>query len=162
MFSILFDEELSNTQDIFLRLPITFESSQNIQKVSQVKSGRRFQNIWSQQEDQLLIKLMSNKNAQKWKDITETFNEAQIGKYRDTSSIVQHWVRVLNPKKILKKWTEEEDTLLLNILKVSPPRQWKKIADQMPDRTDNQIVSRLKAIKKYVIDKDNQFQNLFP
>ncbi|KAH0572936.1 Myb-like DNA-binding domain-containing protein [Spironucleus salmonicida] len=112
------------------------------------RAGRSSTNIWTRVEDDLLVRLIQMYGPQNWKQLAQIFNAETVGAQRKMPSIVQHWVRVLDPKKTNRKWTAQEDLKLVAAMRCCQPRAWKKISDLLEGRTDNQIVSRLKGLRK--------------
>eukprot|EP00702_Spironucleus_salmonicida_P001830 EST43121.1 Myb-like DNA-binding domain-containing protein [Spironucleus salmonicida] len=126
-------------------------------QINQPPQGRTKSNIWCEQENSLLSTLILEYGAKNWSFISQKFNQLNY-RQRGQASIVQHWVRVLTPEKTQRKWSGDEDNLLINVLLKSPRRQWKYMAKQLEGRTDNQIINRLKVLKnnkKWInIDRD--------
>lgn len=87
---------------------------------------------WTEEEDQLLIKVVSNKGAKNWSKIAAHFPK-RIGK-----QCRERWHNHLCPDINKTKWSEEEDKILVAAHNKFG-NKWAAIARCLPGRTDNCI-----------------------
>jgi hypothetical protein len=72
-----------------------------------------------------------------------------------------------NSKKSLKKWSKEEDELLVKLASVTRGKKWKWIADHIPGKKDSQCRSRWERIKpgmrqgRWTIEEDSLLKQLY-
>ena len=104
---------------------------------------------WTPAEDQLLVKLVQEKNAQKpWKDVAmELYSKSGLGIYRQGRQCRERWVNHLDPSINRGYWTTEEDiNLLKSYLEIG--RKWSELAKKMKNRTENTVKNRWKSLMK--------------
>ncbi|CAG8448931.1 7456_t:CDS:2 [Ambispora gerdemannii] len=87
---------------------------------------------WSDDEDRLLRKFIKEYNSD-YKKI-----EGAMNYKRDSKQIRERWVRHLDPKIDHSPITEEEGAQIM-LLAVSLKRQWTRIAEHLPGRSDRMI-----------------------
>lgn len=70
-------------------------------------------------------------------------------------------------KKSLKKWTREEDELLIKLAEISKGKKWKWIASQIPGKRDSQCRSRWERIRpgmkqgRWTPEEDEHLRKLY-
>ena len=102
---------------------------------------------WSRAEDDLLTQLVITNGARDWTKIA-TALPGRIGK-----QCRERWHHHLNPDVIKKKWTLDEDLLIVKLYFKLKSR-WSEMAKYVPGRTDNQIKNRFNSnLKKRLDDK---------
>ena len=104
---------------------------------------------WTPAEDQLLVKLVQEKSAQKpWKDVAmELYSKSGLGIYRQGRQCRERWVNHLDPSINRGYWTTEEDiNLLKSYLEIG--RKWSELAKKMKNRTENTVKNRWKSLMK--------------
>ena len=103
---------------------------------------------WSKNEDELLTKLVLSNGAKDWTKIAALL-PGRIGK-----QCRERWHHHLNPNVVKRKWTIEEDMLIIKLyLKFNS--RWSEMAKHIDGRTDNQIKNRYNSnLKKRLYDKD--------
>ena len=92
--------------------------------------------MWSEEQDALL---------RQWQGILGN-KWSQISKHipgKSGQQCAQRWRHKVNPKISGDHWTEEEDTLLKQLVEVHG-KKWARIAKEMPGRTDQQVMGRYK------------------
>ena len=102
---------------------------------------------WSKEEDEILTKIVTQHGAKDWTRVAMSL-PGRIGK-----QCRERWHHHLNPEVVKKKWTLEEDLLILRLFMQYSSR-WSEIAKHVPGRTDNQIKNRYNSnLKKRFDDK---------
>ena len=96
------------------------------------KKKERIKGNWKKDEDILLMKLVLENGARNWSKIAEKF-ESRIGK-----QCRERWHNHLNPNINKKKWTEQEEAILL-VTHEKFGNKWALISKYLPGRTDNCI-----------------------
>ena len=107
---------------------------------SEIKCSKRYLELhnldelavasWSPEEDLLLRRIVEEKGAKNWTQVALLF-PGRIGKQcRD------RWHQQLNPDVVRKKWTHEEDVLIVKLF-LEHGSRWSEIAKHVPGRSDN-------------------------
>lgn len=107
-----------------------------------LKRNRKKNDRWSDMENNLLKAAVVEFGERNWKLIAK-----RVGT-RNADQCNQHWHRVINPKITKKKWSTEEDELLLKRTQVYGESAWKKVAEEIVGRTDTQCRHRFKMLLK--------------
>jgi myb proto-oncogene protein len=108
-------------------------STGNVDKKNPSFPGKRTKKYWQENEDELLWNAM--KRTQNWKQIATKIPGRTAKQCRD------RWIEQLNPFINHGNWTKEEDQLLIEQHQLWG-NKWAKIAQNFPNRTDNQIKNR--------------------
>ena len=85
---------------------------------------------WSKEEDELLAQLVTQNGAKDWTKIAIAL-PGRIGK-----QCRERWHHHLNPDVVKKKWTLEEDLLIVKLYFTHKSR-WSEMAKHVSGRTDN-------------------------
>ncbi|CAN6332816.1 unnamed protein product [Urochloa humidicola] len=97
---------------------------------------RRAMGGWTPEEDEKLWKAVYACNGKKWKKIAESFPD------RTAAQCMHRWQKVLNPKLIKGPWTQEEDDIIINMVKKHGPQKWSLIARSLDGRIGKQCRER--------------------
>jgi hypothetical protein len=97
--------------------------------------GERTRKYWQESEDELLLDTIWRYGAENWKQIA---NEVPG---RTAKQCRERWIEQLDPILKHDDWTEEEDQLLIEQHQLLG-NKWAEIAQNFPNRTDNQIKNR--------------------
>ena len=89
---------------------------------------------WTKEEDDLLAKAVEVNSGRNWKKISESVSG------RNATQCAQRWAR-LNPKRIKGVWNLEEDSRLLELIKIYG-KNWSQVAEHMQGRSAKQIRDR--------------------
>jgi len=121
---------------------ITKELSDTPAKVSNKKPRTR-RSLWKPHEDEKLLKLVA-KYGQKWTEIGRKIGGRSCKQVRD------RYLNNLRPNINTKPFSKEEDDKLISLYQ-NLGTKWKKIADQMPGRTESQVKNRFHIFLKDTI-----------
>ncbi|OEL13774.1 Myb-related protein 3R-1, partial [Dichanthelium oligosanthes] len=75
-------------------------------------------------------------NGKNWKKIAESFPD------RTAVQCLHRWQKVLNPELIKGPWTQEEDDIIINMVKKYGPQKWSLIARSLDGRIGKQCRER--------------------
>lgn len=103
----------------------------------------RWNNLWRQEEDILLLAAIHRYGLGDWKSISHF-----VGNGRTRSQCSQRWGRALDPKIAKIPWSKEEDDNLLKLVQEFGPHTWAKIARNMSSRSDVQCRYRYIQLMK--------------
>ena len=90
---------------------------------------------WTKEEDQILTKIVTTTGARNWTHVAKSL-PGRIGK-----QCHERWHNHLDPAISKRKWTMEEDLLIVKLHLVHGNR-WCDIAKKVDGRTDNAIKNR--------------------
>ncbi|KAH0790495.1 Myb-like DNA-binding domain containing protein [Histomonas meleagridis] len=99
--------------------------------------------VWKADEDMRLLTAISRYGTHDWVMIS-----AFVGNGRTSSQCNQRWTRALNPAISREPWSAEEDQKLINIVNQLGEYGWRRIASQIPGRTDLQCRHRYLQLKR--------------
>ncbi|XP_062180173.1 transcription factor MYB3R-2-like [Phragmites australis] len=97
---------------------------------------RRAKGGWTPEEDQTLRKAVDVFKGRHWKKIAESFPD------RTEVQCLHRWQKVLNPELIKGPWTQEEDDIIINMVKKHGPQKWSVIARSLDGRIGKQCRER--------------------
>lgn len=93
---------------------------------------------WTQDEDELLIKLMNQSPTKSWSLLMKYFPN------KTAQQISGRWDKVLNPQLIKGNWTREEDEIILKFVEQNGLKDWAKLATILTRRNGKQCRERYK------------------
>ncbi|KAH0791364.1 Myb-like DNA-binding domain containing protein [Histomonas meleagridis] len=94
--------------------------------------------IWTQEEDELLTRLMTNNQTNSWSVLAKYFPN------KTAPQISGRWEKVLNPQLVKGSWKREEDEIILNFVQKNGVKDWAKLALLLNGRTGKQCRERFK------------------
>lgn len=103
--------------------------------------SRRQTRSWSTNEDNRLLMAIHKYGNDNWNKIA-----LYVGNGRSRSQCSQRWIRVLDPKISKNHWTEEEEAMLIDLVKKFGNKNWMKISVCMGNRSDVQCRYRYKHL----------------
>ncbi|KAF3568197.1 hypothetical protein DY000_02019959, partial [Brassica cretica] len=86
--------------------------------------------------DETLRQAVDKYKGKRWKKIAEFFPE------RTQVQCLHRWQKVLNPELIKGTWTQEEDAIIVELVKKYGPAKWSLIAKSLPGRIGKQCRER--------------------
>lgn len=97
---------------------------------------RRAKGGWTSEEDETLRKAVDAFKGKSWKKIAEFFPD------RTEVQCLHRWQKVLNPELVKGPWTQEEDDIIINMVKKYGPQKWSFIAKELDGRIGKQCRER--------------------
>ena len=91
---------------------------------------------WTVEEDKLLLKYANELGGHEWKEIAE-----KIGTNRNAYQCFKRYQRSLNPNMLKSKWTDEEDSILIDAVKLYGEKNWQQISTVLEGRTGQRKLS---------------------
>jgi hypothetical protein len=122
----------------------TLDGSNNL-GFNQCQSSKSKKNVraWSPDEDRLLLMGISRFGTNNWGPIADMFANT-----RSRGQCSQRWFRCLDPAITKGRWTAEEDSKLLSVIRKYGSRNWVQVARDMKNRTDVQCRHRYIQLTK--------------
>eukprot|EP01080_Neovahlkampfia_damariscottae_P002888 gene2888-4731_t len=115
---------------------------------------------WTVSEDKLLLKLAKENNGYDWIEIAQ-----KLGTNRNAFQCFKRYQRSLNPHMLKSKWTDEEDAVLIDAVKLYGEKNWQQISTVLDGRTGQQCLHRWSktlnpTIKRgrWSVDEDNRLR----
>ena len=93
-------------------------------------------NKWTQQEDELLIRLHNENVKLNWNEIAPRFPG------KTAQQISERWSKVVNPDLVKGSWTRQEDQTIIDFVQKYGTRNWTKLAALLPGRIGKQCRER--------------------
>ncbi|PAN19147.1 hypothetical protein PAHAL_3G252000 [Panicum hallii] len=97
---------------------------------------RRAKGGWTTEEDETLQKAVDACNGKNWKKIAESFPD------RTAVQCLHRWQKVINPELVKGPWTQEEDDIIINMVKKYGAKKWSLIARSLNGRIGKQCRER--------------------
>ncbi|XP_069465675.1 snRNA-activating protein complex subunit 4 [Ambystoma mexicanum] len=123
-----------------------FQCLQKFQKYNKEFKKRE----WTKEEDQMLTHLVDQMR------VGNHIPYQKIAYYmegRDTFQLIYRWTKSVDPRLKKGPWTKEEDEKLLKAVSVYGERDWYKIREEVPGRSDSQCRDRYRKALNYRIKK---------
>ena len=114
---------------------------QCLQRWKKALDPRLVKGPWSEEEDQLLSKLVKQHGLNAWKAIAKEITG------RNTKQCRERWCNYLDPTLKRGKWTAEEDAIIMAMQK-KVGNKWAAITKELPGRTDNQVKIRFNSLHR--------------
>jgi len=105
--------------------------------------GRRKARPWTQDEDLRLLAGIHIYGLDNWNSVVPL-----VGAGRTRPQCSQRWFRGIDPKISKRKWTEEENKELFNLVNQYGENAWSKISSEMGSRSDVQCRYHYFQMKK--------------
>ena len=105
-------------------------------RARQKATNRSHNHKWSSEEDDLLLKLMTENKTENYATFLPNFPGKTV------TQIAERWEKVLDPSLIKGSWTREEDEAIINFVKENGTKNWAKLADILPGRLGKQCRER--------------------
>ena len=144
-------------QDEELRVAVAKHNGQNWKAIARMVEGRdhvqclqRWKKVlqpglvkgmWSTDEDDLLIKLMSTSQPKNWAEV------AVLVPGRTAKQCRERWSLNLDPSINRGPWTKDEDDLLIK-LHDKLGNKWAQIKGHLTSRTENAVKTRFKSVER--------------
>ncbi|TVU19695.1 hypothetical protein EJB05_35861 [Eragrostis curvula] len=97
---------------------------------------RRAKGGWTPEEDETLHRAVDAFEGRHWKKIAEFLPD------RTEVQCLHRWQKVLNPELRKGPWTQEEDDIIINMVKKHGPKKWSMIAQSLDGRIGKQCRER--------------------
>lgn len=97
---------------------------------------RRAKGGWTPEEDETLKQAVGLFKGKCWKKVAEYFPD------RSEVQCLHRWQKVLNPELVKGPWTQEEDDIIVELVKRYGPTKWSLIAKSLPGRIGKQCRER--------------------
>ena len=91
---------------------------------------------WTKAEDELLIKIMSQKERPNYSKMVDSFSG------KTGQQIAERWDKVLNPNLVKGSWTRHEDEVIIQYVKENGTRNWRNLCSLLPGRIGKQCRER--------------------
>ncbi|CAD8096348.1 unnamed protein product [Paramecium sonneborni] len=154
-FSIMRNEDIRDlSSEIFeeiSRMICRRDKDQCKQKWCQMQKIALQQQPFKAEEDRklydIIVQYQSVDMGQKWSQIAQELNQ-NSNIYRSSKQCRERWLNHLNPKISKQPWTDDEDILLLNLVK-DQGRRWAEISKIMDGkRSENNLKNRFNSLIK--------------
>ncbi|CAG8523314.1 12230_t:CDS:10 [Ambispora gerdemannii] len=103
---------------------------------------------WAKEEDQKLIRAVSMYGEGNWQQVAHCFDN------RTGQQCLHRWTKTLSPIRKTGRWSAKEDELLKQAVLLHGPKNWVKLQQYVPGRTDVQCRERWKNVLDSSIKKD--------
>lgn len=101
-----------------------------------VKIKRGVNCSWTEEEDNLLTKIVKFNKGKNWKKISEGIPN------KTSTQCLHRWQKVLDPSLVKGPWTEEEDKKVIELVEKYGAERWSYISSFLPGRIGKQCRER--------------------
>lgn len=106
-------------------------------------SSKKIMKLWTMEEDRYLLAAIHKYGLSNWSDVSEF-----VGNGRTRSQCSQRWYRGLDPRISKERWSDAEDTALMDAVARHGTKAWTKISRDVKTRCDVQCRNRYNQLKK--------------
>lgn len=114
-----------------------------IRESSKSESAKKIMKLWTMEEDRYLLAAIHKYGLSNWSDVSEF-----VGNGRTRSQCSQRWYRGLDPRISKERWSDAEDSALLDAVARHGTKAWTKISKDVKTRCDVQCRNRYNQLKK--------------
>jgi hypothetical protein len=122
-------------------------------KAQQVQKARKIRAVFTKAEDKTIIDFVQQNGFLSFEGIES------IIKTRTKKQCKERWKNVLSPFVVQKRWTSEEDDLLINLVK-KYGNKWIQFTETFPGRTDVIIKNRYSLLMRHKNKATKSSQNI--
>ncbi|OHT16476.1 Myb-like DNA-binding domain containing protein [Tritrichomonas foetus] len=105
-------------------------------RIRQKATSSKKRTRWTQEEDNLLIKLVNEREHTNWTEVGKNFPGKTI------QQVSERWSKVVNPSLVKGSWTRQEDEIIIEFVKQYGVKNWTKLASHLPGRIGKQCRER--------------------
>lgn len=129
---IVDDKRIHDPRSDFQIPTVTFDNINNVVYPQGSKCRRRGPQ-WSAEEDEKLRKGVETHGTNNWGAVANA-----VGNNRTRQQCSQRWNRVIDPRISKASWTPAEEKRLEEIVEKCGVKSWKRVSNEMKDRSDVQ------------------------
>ena len=108
---------------------------------------------WTEQEDEMLRKIVLENTEIKWAKISNEFNRVFVSSCKSKTQCYKRWQNVIRPSLKKGPWTLEEDAIIVKMVKQHGTGNWTSISKKLPGRIGKRCQERWECHLDPNIDK---------